>query len=234
MLGALPTRTSVEIRVPTGTCSIPAADPRAAGVMTAEQAEALADLALWRRRVETGDDRGKDDVITRTELVAELEALTIPPDLSEQIAALSKTVAATTEAIANRVEALEKKPAPAIPDMDGLRLRVQALEQRRGGAAPAGAPVQAIDLSPVLRRIEALERAPKTSETTYVGQSVDLEPMKRTVEQIHEIASAAGHGVVEMTGHLSRMQQENADLKARVKWLEETMKGIAERIDSNG
>lgn len=234
MLGALPTRTSVEIRVPTGTCSIPAADPRAAGVMTAEQAEALADLALWRRRVETGDDRSKNDVITRSELVAELDALELPPDLSDQIAALSKTVAATTEALATRVEALEKKPAPAIPDMDGLRLRVQALEQRRGGAVPAGTPAQAIDLSPVLRRIDALERAPKKSDTTYVSQAPDLEPMKRTVEQIHEIASAAGHGVVEMTGHLAKLQQDNADLKARVKWLEETMKGIAERIEHNG
>lgn len=99
MVGALPTRTSVEIRTEGGTASIPAANARSAGVMTAAQAELLESLERWREQVISGG------------VVIPVPMSLPAPDLSRM--ALRDDVVQIAQRLA-RIEAAPK-PTPLVP-----------------------------------------------------------------------------------------------------------------------
>lgn len=151
-IGAQPTTTSVVISDGSGqTGTIPAANEKAAGVMTAVMYQQLNDLLRWRVGVDTGADVGGPvDIITRGELNQALQALRQLPapqaaignqfDQRRMLARLDAVEAAQTQALslptpqsmasAYDVGAVSREEIDQIKaDIGSMTARVAQLEQ---------------------------------------------------------------------------------------------------------
>lgn len=144
MVGVLPTRTSVEIRTDAGVASIPAADPRAAGVMTAQQAATLADLEQWRVRIDAGSTINivgaapadlsryalKSDIAQIANRLAQDAAIrSVTAPISTDTSDLGETVRATAEAV---VHACDETRSLALKQAE-LEARMNYIEETLRG-----------------------------------------------------------------------------------------------------
>lgn len=139
MVGVLPTKTSVEIRTDGGTATIPGANPRASGVMTAAQAEVLDGLERWREQVVSGvvpvpmsaaPDMSRlalrDDVVTLARRLAAIEAAPKPTPLAPVIEAATSAAASEVEMIAR---AAAQAAIDACDEVQRLAARQTEMEQ---------------------------------------------------------------------------------------------------------
>ncbi len=95
---------------------------------------------------------------------------------SEETGALARQLSALEE----RVNRLEQRPPPQLPDLGALSARVTALEQRP--AAQPSQPAPAPDLAPVERRVAALEQRQASDLAPLEARVGALESASRTVQ----------------------------------------------------
>lgn len=140
MVGVLPTRTSVEIRTDGGTATIPGANPRASGVMTAAQAELLDGLERWREQVVAGvvpvpmpsaaPDMSRlalrDDVITLARRLAAIEAAPKPTPL---VPVIETGVGAPSSEVEMIARAAAQAAIDACDEVQRLAARQTEMEQ---------------------------------------------------------------------------------------------------------
>lgn len=139
MVGVLPTRTSVEIRTDGGTATIPGANPRASGVMTAAQAEVLDGLERWREQVVAGvvpvpmsaaPDMSRlalrDDVITLARRLAAIEAAPKPTPL---VPVIETGVGAPSSEVEMIARAAAQAAIDACDEVQRLAARQTEMEQ---------------------------------------------------------------------------------------------------------
>lgn len=150
-IGAQPTTTSVVISDGSGqTGTIPAANEKAAGVMTAVMYQQLNDLLRWRVGVDTGSDvDGPVDIITRGELNQALQALRQLPSPQAAIGNQfdQRRIAARLDALeAAHTQALTlPAPQPAGPVFDTGAVTREEVDQIKADIASMTARVAQLE-----------------------------------------------------------------------------------------
>lgn len=190
-IGAQPTTTSVVISDGSGqTGTIPAANEKAAGVMTAVMYQQLNDLLRWRVGVDTGSDVGGPvDIITRTELNQALQALRQAPaqqaltvgnqfDQRRMLARMDALETAQTQALS--------LPSPQVlsPVYDADAVTREEIDQLKA------------DMSSVSNRLAALEQ----------GLNAIIDHLPTQLNTAHVTADPAG-AYASLASRVSRVEE---------------------------
>ena len=190
-IGAQPTQTSVVISDGSGqTGTIPAADEKAAGVMTPVMYRQLNDLLRWRVGIDSGTDVGGPvDIITRGELNTALQALRQAP----QQQALTVGNQFDQRRLLARVDALEAAhtqalslpaPMPAAPVYDAGSVSREEIDQLKA------------DMSSVSNRLAALEQ----------GLNAIIDHLPTQLNTAHVTADPAG-AYASLASRVSRVEE---------------------------
>lgn len=166
MIGALPTKTSVEISDGQGNkATVPAATPRSAGAMTAAQAEMLA--TLWQHH----QTQGGGTVVIETAPALDTSQFVRRDQMDQMVQALRSV-----------------KVQP--PDLSPLRAQIEHLE-RQFKALPAPQPdgsVQAPDLTPIMQDVisgmAAFDERLNRAETELSAHREQLALVLSVIEEI--------------------------------------------------
>jgi len=200
-LAALENRAPAEAPPP-DTSRIEALERRLAGMV------APADLGGLERRLAALENRPPEGAPAGPEN-GRLEALELrlaaqPADLVERIGKLEKTLRADERSIGRRLDALEKAGAPT-----GLAERLQALEQRDGGA-----PLTYV--AALEARLAQLENAPPAPAPAG-GESIDAAAVEALSRRLSQIESSQRQtppaGLIEdVKGRLTAMEEAVAGM----------------------
>lgn len=188
-IGAQPTQTSVVISDGSGQSgTIPAADEKAAGVMTPVMYRQLNDLLRWRVGIDAGTDvDGPVDIITRCELNQALQALRAPQQ------ALTAGNQFDMRRVLARVDALEAAhnqalslPAPmqAAPVYDAGAVSREEIDQLKA------------DMSSVANRLAALEQ----------GLNAMIDHLPTALNTAHVTADPSG-AYASLASRVSRVEE---------------------------